>query len=96
MPNDTSQQPLLLLLLQFPQIPHYNLQAATAAVKPILGPYYREPEPSNGPFPMHLVKILQRSFFSDRFVPDHGDVVFYTSPDQQQQQEKKKLTSKAP
>eukprot|EP00878_Enallax_costatus_P000968 GHUV01001100.1.p1 GENE.GHUV01001100.1~~GHUV01001100.1.p1 ORF type:complete len:437 (+),score=65.97 GHUV01001100.1:166-1311(+) len=74
----------------FPQIPHYNLQEATAAIKPILGPYYREPQPANGALPIHLVKILQRSFFSDRFVPDHGDVVYYTSPEQQQQQQKVK------
>lgn len=44
-----ARKPLLLpsccvavvLLLQFPQIPHYNLQEATEAIKPILGPYYR-------------------------------------------------------
>ncbi len=26
----------------FPQIPHYNLCEATEAVKPLMGPYYRE------------------------------------------------------
>ena len=25
----------------FPQIPHYNLEEATEALKPMLGPYYR-------------------------------------------------------
>lgn len=61
----------------FPQIPHYNLREATAALKPILGAYYREPTPSPGPLPLHLIKPLARSFARDRWVPDHGDVVFY-------------------
>lgn len=30
----------------FPQIPHYNLCEATEAVKPVMGPYYREPAKS--------------------------------------------------
>lgn len=30
----------------FPQIPHYNLEEATEAVKPVMGPYYREPTKS--------------------------------------------------
>lgn len=63
----------------FPQIPHYHLREATAAVKPILGPYYREPAPSPGPLPLHLLAPLARSFANDRWVPDEGDVVFYTS-----------------
>ena len=45
-----------------PQIPHYNLCKATEAVKPVMGKYYREPEPSPGPFPTHLWEPLKRSF----------------------------------
>ena len=60
-----------------PQIPHYNLQKATAAVKPVMGPYYREPEPSPGPIPTHLWEPLKRSFDQDHFVADEGDIVFY-------------------
>jgi acyl-lipid omega-3 desaturase len=26
----------------FPQIPHYNLEKATEACKPVMGPYYRK------------------------------------------------------
>lgn len=61
----------------FPQIPHYNLIEATEKVKPVLGPYYREPEPSPGPIPTHLIAPLVRSFGKDHFVEDSGDVVFY-------------------
>eukprot|EP00899_Mesostigma_viride_P022170 jgi/Mesvir1/3137/Mv16308-RA.1 len=60
----------------FPQIPHYNLIAATEAVKPVMGKYYREPEKS-GWFPTHLFRHLLNSFKTDRFVSDTGDVVFY-------------------
>jgi len=63
----------------FPQIPHYNLEEATEALKPMLGPYYRVPEKSPGPLPLHLVSILARSFEKDQYVPDKGDVVFYSS-----------------
>ena len=44
------------------QIPHYNLEAATEACKPVMGPYYREPAKSSGPFPSHLFEPLVRSF----------------------------------
>ena len=60
------------------QIPHYHLQEATAAVKPVLGPYYREPVPCppHG-VPTQLVEPLVRSFGEDHYVEDAGDVVFY-------------------
>jgi hypothetical protein len=32
---------VVFVLLQFPQIPHYNLVEATAAAKKVMGPYYR-------------------------------------------------------
>ncbi|WIA44358.1 hypothetical protein OEZ86_007140 [Tetradesmus obliquus] len=64
----------------FPQIPHYHLQEATEAIKPILGPYYREPAPSPGPLPLHMFTMLKRSFSTDKYVPDAGDVVFYSNP----------------
>lgn len=62
------------------QIPHYRLREATAAVKPILGPYYREPAkaPWHG-LPTQLLAPLARSFAMDRWVPDEGEVVFYTN-----------------
>lgn len=62
----------------FPQIPHYHLREATAAVKPVLGPYYREPVPCppHG-VPTQLVEPLVRSFNEDHYVEDEGDVVFY-------------------
>lgn len=35
-----------------PQIPHYNLQEATEAVKPVMGPYYRR-----GSSPLHPMTV---------------------------------------
>lgn len=61
----------------FPQIPHYHLQEATEAVKPVMGEYYREPKKAEGPLPLHLVAPLIKSFNEDHYVLDHGDVVFY-------------------
>ena len=42
------------------QIPHYHLTEATEAVKPVLGEYYRDPEPSPGWWPSHLWEPLKR------------------------------------
>eukprot|EP00879_Flechtneria_rotunda_P020123 GHRR01021163.1.p1 GENE.GHRR01021163.1~~GHRR01021163.1.p1 ORF type:complete len:384 (+),score=68.40 GHRR01021163.1:70-1221(+) len=71
----------------FPQIPHYNLRAATEHLKPVLGPYYRPPQPSPGPLPFHLLAFLKRSFSADQYVEDHGEVVFYTNPKEAQRQQ---------
>lgn len=60
----------------FPQIPHYHLCEATAAVKSLLGNFYREPEKS-GPIPLHLIPVIMKSFSEDHFVADEGDIVFY-------------------
>eukprot|EP00898_Chlorokybus_atmophyticus_P005317 jgi/Chlat1/5787/Chrsp387S09019 len=61
----------------FPQIPHYNLIDATKGAKTVMGEYYREPKPSSGPLPLHLLQPLVRSFSEDHYVNDHGDVVYY-------------------
>ena len=64
------------------QVPHYHLTEATEAVKPVLGKYYREPQPSKSWFPSHLFEPLVRSFKNDHYVESTGDVVFYkTDPD---------------
>ena len=47
------------------------------AVKPVMGKYYREPQKSSGPIPLHLLDPLVRSFNQDHYVEDKGDVVFY-------------------
>ncbi|KAI3474216.1 hypothetical protein Pfo_029004 [Paulownia fortunei] len=65
----------------FPQIPHYHLVEATAAAKPVLGKYYREPKKS-GPLPFYLIGDLIRSLKQDHYVTDTGDVVYYqTDPE---------------
>ena len=53
--------------------PGYVLQAC----KPVMGKYYREPQKSPGPIPVHLLKPLARSFKQDHYVDDTGDIVFY-------------------
>lgn len=47
------------------------------AVKPVMGKYYREPQKSPGPIPIHLLDPLVRSFKQDHYVEDKGDIVFY-------------------
>ena len=54
------------------QIPHYHLEKATEAVKPVMGEYYREPEPSPGLFPTHLWEPLRRSFGRDHYGERRG------------------------
>jgi omega-3 fatty acid desaturase (delta-15 desaturase) len=61
----------------FPQMPHYNLVEATAAVKHVLGDYYREPTKSTNGTPSHLFSNLFRSFSNDHYVSNEGDMVFY-------------------
>ena len=56
---------LFLLLLQ------------TEAAKPVFGKYYREPKKSAAPLPFHLIGEIIRSFKTDHFVSDTGDVVYY-------------------
>ncbi|KAM1286763.1 hypothetical protein ACFX15_000680 [Malus domestica] len=65
----------------FPQIPHYHLEEATKAAKPILGKYYREPK-NSGPIPFHLLKILATSLIEDNYVSDDGGIVFYQTDPQ--------------
>jgi omega-3 fatty acid desaturase (delta-15 desaturase) len=56
----------------FLNIPHYNLLKATAAIKPIMGEYFRK---SDEP----IWKSLWRSAIECHYVPDTGRVVSYTS-----------------
>jgi hypothetical protein len=50
---------------------------ATAAVKHVLGDYYREPTKSTNGTPSHLFSNLFRSFSNDHYVSNEGDMVFY-------------------
>ncbi|XP_058224462.1 omega-3 fatty acid desaturase, endoplasmic reticulum-like [Rhododendron vialii] len=74
----------------FPQIPHYHLVEATAAAKPVLGKYYREPKKS-GPIPLHLLNYLVRSIKQDHYVSDTGDVLFYQTDAQLYGSSQKKM-----
>lgn len=53
-------------------MPHYHLKTATAAIKPVLGTFYRE---SNVP----IWRAFLDSYKSCHFVPDHGSNVYQKS-----------------
>lgn len=57
----------------FLSIPHYHLQTATEAIKPILGDYYRKSERS-------IWEAFWRSQKTCYFVPDSGSPVYYQPP----------------
>eukprot|EP00475_Leptophrys_vorax_P034585 TRINITY_DN5601_c0_g3_i1.p1 TRINITY_DN5601_c0_g3~~TRINITY_DN5601_c0_g3_i1.p1 ORF type:complete len:521 (+),score=-12.80 TRINITY_DN5601_c0_g3_i1:120-1682(+) len=61
----------------FPAIPHYHLVEATNAMKPVLGRYYREPRPTRGFFPFHLVRTVKKSVKTDHYVSSEGNIIFY-------------------
>lgn len=60
----------------FPQIPHYNLCEATDAVKPLMGPYYREPKKS-GILPFHLFGEMAEYVKKCQYVDNEGSIVYY-------------------
>ena len=53
-------------------MPHYHLLTATEAIKPVLGEYYRK---SSDP----IWKSLWTALRDCRYVPDHGEKVYYQS-----------------
>jgi omega-3 fatty acid desaturase (delta-15 desaturase) len=54
-------------------IPHYHLKAATEAVKPVLGEYYRRSETP-------IWKSFLQSSKDCRFIADQGSPVYYQAP----------------
>ncbi len=57
----------------FSNMPHYKLQRATEAIKPILGDYYRiSREP--------IWSAFFKSYIACHFVPNEGSAVYYRSP----------------
>jgi len=57
----------------FSQMPFYHAQEATEALKKTLGQYYLQ---DSTPIP----KALWRSWTQCKFVPDEGEVLYYSSP----------------
>ncbi|MBD1859932.1 MULTISPECIES: fatty acid desaturase [Leptolyngbya] len=57
----------------FSNMPHYKLQEATEAIKPLLGSYYRK---SSEP----IWKSFFKSYLACHFVADNGSKIYYQSP----------------
>lgn len=57
----------------FSNMPHYHLKAATKAIRPILGDYYRQSEEP-------IWSSFVRSYWACHFVSDHGSKICYQSP----------------
>lgn len=58
----------------FLTMPHYHLKAATEAIKPILGEYYRKSE-------QPIWSSFINSYLKCHFVPDEGSKVYYQPPE---------------